>query len=1083
MTRLGWLALLLGGCSAITSPGDFVFEPGADLGVDDGVDASDMVVSDVADADAPELGECSEDRPCPGVASAAVVCVEGTCEIEACVGDTADCDGRYETGCEVDTATSLDHCGACGEVCERTGAAASCEGGVCTLGECDAERANCNGDPLDGCEASFLSPASCGGCGRACGEDSPLCRRDGAGAFECAVSCAAGEEECDAACFDTASSPEHCGGCGVPCDAPSFAAATCTDSTCGFTCNAGRGDCDAMDGDGCEVDLLNDPSNCGGCGTACTGGNATWACNGGDCMVVACEMPFADCNGMGSDGCEIDVRSDANHCGGCGQVCEGTCVEGACDPVTDLAIGSTHGCAVRTSGTVVCWGGNGRAQLGDSTFSARAEPAAVRNEDGTAFQAQDVAVGFQHACAIQLDGTIACWGNGTQAETGPERIGQLTAPRRVIGSTSGATDFDGRRFTRISAGFFTTCAVDTMDDLWCWGVDGAFRLLGGGSPAAAGEPVRVTAVSDVADVAVSSNHVCALELDGDVWCWGRNNAGQAGHGTPEGSGDFEPPGQVPLPSAASKIALSGGRVCAIVEGGDLYCWGSSAGGALGVPGANTVVPVQARTGVTDVATGDFHTCAVVDGRAECWGSDSRGMLGNGDEPGAGMASVPVTGFGSQTRFFARENTACAIEGTRVRCWGDNRHGVLAFDAGALASRPVAVAASTGVNAISASATPTSNELSVFVDQPQGHGCSVVGAELRCFGSPGAGRLGRSSSVPESLAMAIGGLPVPVAAVVSNNAGTFVVAGGAGARSVYAFGANTSSRFGLSGSVFTAATRVPTGAGDVDEAGLGDDFGCVRKGGEVFCFGRDNVRQLGRATAGDDGAMGAPVDGIADALELDLGGQVTGSTSLSFACVRRATGAVACWGNDVRGQLGDGSPGDASGAASDVVGLSGVLQLSTGVRHACAIVQGAGPDGQGFVRCWGDNRVGQCAQTPSASPLPVTTVADAANDFVEVAAYDLHTCARRVGGEVLCWGSNINGRLGNGSAVDSATPVRVSGLTGATALGTGNGAASTCAITGSGGGAEAFCWGLCGDGACGSGRSLVANAPTPLIGLP
>jgi hypothetical protein len=122
--------------------------------------------------------------------------------------------------------------------------------------------------------------------------------------------CPAGQELCDAACFDTATSAQHCGGCGQLCGAGSV----CMGGDC--TCPGGGVDCG-----GTCIDTMTNAQNCGGCGMACS---ATQTCMAGACGCVA---PYSPCG----PSC-IDLQVDVMNCGGCGMACGtgSSCVAGAC---------------------------------------------------------------------------------------------------------------------------------------------------------------------------------------------------------------------------------------------------------------------------------------------------------------------------------------------------------------------------------------------------------------------------------------------------------------------------------------------------------------------------------------------------------------------------------------------------------------------------------------------------------------------------------------------------------------------------------------------------------------------------------
>jgi hypothetical protein len=103
---------------------------------------------------------------------------------------------------------------------------------------------------------------------------------------------------------------------------------------CSLACAAGFGDCDLGAANGCEVPLVSDPRNCGGCDTRCTAGaNATPTCVASACSI-ACDAGYADCDGDGRS-CEAFLALDESSCGACGTACTmsgDVCVRAACRP-------------------------------------------------------------------------------------------------------------------------------------------------------------------------------------------------------------------------------------------------------------------------------------------------------------------------------------------------------------------------------------------------------------------------------------------------------------------------------------------------------------------------------------------------------------------------------------------------------------------------------------------------------------------------------------------------------------------------------------------------------------------------------
>lgn len=258
---------------------------------------------------------------------AAADCEQSTCEMGACDTNYADCDNTAGNGCEIDTQTSLDHCGACDAKCGDENATATCQSGQCQL-VCDTGYDNCDNDPKNGCEANLSGDVNnCGGCGTVCAVPT-------VGAAACVngvcgiVGCPPPLADCDGLAAngcetDTSQSTGHCGTCGNACVAPPNASASCAGSTCGVgQCNAGFGDCNGQANDGCEADTNTDVQNCGSCNSACSFPNAGATCSSGSCGMGTCDTGFSNCNGLTVDGCEADTTSDPNHCGSCGIDCD-----------------------------------------------------------------------------------------------------------------------------------------------------------------------------------------------------------------------------------------------------------------------------------------------------------------------------------------------------------------------------------------------------------------------------------------------------------------------------------------------------------------------------------------------------------------------------------------------------------------------------------------------------------------------------------------------------------------------------------------------------------------------------------------
>jgi hypothetical protein len=268
-------------------------------------------------------------------------CATGTCLLDSCAAGMGNCDGNAVNGCEA-RLDSTTNCGGCAVACVRANAAVSCPSGACTLGACNSGYGNCDGDPSNGCETALNTVVNCGTCGTICNLANAT---EACTAGACAIaSCSSGWANCDAnpvnGCETQATTLTNCGGCGVPC-ARDHAAESCGSGTCALgACDPGWGNCDGNDLNGCETPL-NTLTSCGGCGIGCAIPNAGASCATGSCALTTCTVGYGNCDGGLANGCETALTTLAN-CGGCGAVCAranaaesctgGTCTLGACDP-------------------------------------------------------------------------------------------------------------------------------------------------------------------------------------------------------------------------------------------------------------------------------------------------------------------------------------------------------------------------------------------------------------------------------------------------------------------------------------------------------------------------------------------------------------------------------------------------------------------------------------------------------------------------------------------------------------------------------------------------------------------------------
>lgn len=335
-----------------------------------------------------------------------------------------------------------------------------------------------------------------------------------------------------------------------------------------------------------------------------------------------------------------------------------------------VATGGASTCAVTVSGGVKCWGFNQFGQLGDGTTTNRALGADV---SGLTAGVAAVTGGVNsHTCALTSGGGVKCWGYNSDGQLGDNTGIDRSLPVNVVGLASG--------ITAIAPGGYHTCALTAAGGAKCWGSNGRGQVGNNDPLSTPRTPVDVFGLtSGVVAIGAGSEFSCALTANQGVKCWGNNLKGQLGDGTltPRNA----PVDVVGLTSGAAAISVGYEHACALTISGGVKCWGGNLYGALGdntTTNRSTPVDVSGLSpGVTNIAAGGFHTCAIVSGAVKCWGLNNQGQLGDGSttQRGTPIAVTSLT-FGAAA-ISTGGNHSCALTiGGGVKCWGFNLFGQL-----------------------------------------------------------------------------------------------------------------------------------------------------------------------------------------------------------------------------------------------------------------------------------------------------------------------------------------------------------------------------------------------------------------------
>jgi uncharacterized repeat protein (TIGR01451 family) len=304
------------------------------------------------------------------------------------------------------------------------------------------------------------------------------------------------------------------------------------------------------------------------------------------------------------------------------------------DGVDTVEEGGAYVLALKTNGTVWGWGNNFSGQLGDGTNQTRTRPVQTIGLTNV----RGIAAASFFSAAVKTDGTVWVWGSTGSLIS--NNFNMDLTPVQLNGVSNVAA---------IAAGSNFLLMLKTDKTLWAIGFN-SMGQLGNGTTANSTTPVQVAGLSNVARIAAGPEFSLALKEDGTIWAWGINGNGQLGPNGGLMSFDPHPnPVQVTGLPAITNLAAGENFCLALASDGTVWSWGNNQSGQLGqgLQSSQNPLPKQIPGfgNVAALAGGNHYSVALkTDGSVWGWGLNLDGELGDGSSNIVTMTPVRVSGL-------------------------------------------------------------------------------------------------------------------------------------------------------------------------------------------------------------------------------------------------------------------------------------------------------------------------------------------------------------------------------------------------------------------------------------------------------
>ena len=674
-----------------------------------------------------------------------------------------------------------------------------------------------------------------------------------------------------------------------------------------------------------------------------------------------------------------------------------------------------------STGTIWTGGGNTYGQLGDGTVIGRSSPVLILRSASYS----SVTAGAGTAMAIDgSTGNIWAWGYNSSGRLGDNTTQNRSSPVAIARTASYsvlAPLYNSNHCLAIDA---------STGNIWAWGYNN-YGQLGINTTTSRSSPVTIVRTASYVAIAAGPDYSLAIDATtGNIWAWGRNSYGQLGDNTTTTKSSpvaiIRTDSYIAISAAGDSSGLGYGVSMALNSSGTVYCWGYNNYGQIGdntITNRSSQVAIASNLSFSQISAGSYQ-CFAIDistGNIWGWGSNFGAEIGDGTFTDR---SSPV--------MLARQISFSAVKGAPVIpsaieaetgflwIWGQNLYSY----------------ASQLQYLVSGNFTDigwyyTSYRFPQFISKNitlDNQSSPVAITRTASYSNISAGyQHSLAVDATTGSVWSWGQNIVGESAIGYNTSSVLIPTAIQGSRSYQSLKIAYQFTWLLDSSGYLYETNILTTPPKIKNGTFSDmclgtapnwcSYVIDKNTGNILAQGTNTYGQLGNNAETDIYVL-VPNARTASYSKVVCSMQSTAATTMSAMAVDASTGMIWSWGYNNRGQLGDGTITNSSSPIA-IQRTASYISIAQGYAHSLAI-----DASDGSVWSWGYNNRGQLGDnTVTNRSSPVTIVRSGSYKTV-AAGFQSSFAIDASTGVVWAWGLNTSGQLGDNTITNKSSPVSI-----------------------------------------------------------